>query len=584
MAQHGYIFGGDTGISYEQLQRRRKIADALAKQSTSRVPRNIGEGLNAIGQALMARSLNKKLSRQETAARQSATDAIAAMLGGRTPPGPAPAGGDPTLDLVRGFEGFKADPYFDVNADRIGYGSSTITNPDGTFRDVQQGDRVDRAGADRDLQRRIDTEFSPRAASAVGEDLFASLPGNQQAALNSITYNYGHLPDSVAGAVKSGNPQAVADAINALGAHNNGINQNRRTQEADFYLSGGGQGAAGSPGQPSGGQGADIAGIAAVMEVLNNPYATGAQKAVAQMKMQQVMKQNAPISAMDRLNMDYRQAQLDALTAKTGRDAGGGETEFGLNPIFAQDKDGNLIAYQLSKTGELKEVELPEGMTVTKGVQKMDLGTHYQLINTVTGEKIGEPVPKAIQAAAEQQALGTAEGKERGAAIAGLDAAIADGQLALDTIDKALAHPGRDAAVGAIQGRYIPDFVRGPEVTDYLAIHNQIKGQVFKKAFETLKGGGSITQTEGDAATAAIGRLERAQSDGAYKQALEELRGIMTRAMKDAREKAGSAQTPPAATPPAATGGEFQVLTTEQILGMSDDEYRKYLKSLAGAK
>jgi GH24 family phage-related lysozyme (muramidase) len=501
------------------------------------------------------------------------------MLGGGTAPGNAPGGADPTLDLVRGFEGFRAKPYFDVNADRIGYGSSTITNPDGSFRDVQSGDTVDVAGADRDLQRRIGTEFGPRAASSVGEDLFASLPANQQAALNSITYNYGHLPDSVAGAVKSGNPQAVADAINALGAHNNGINQNRRTQEADFYLSGGGQGAAGTPGQPSGGQGADIAGIAAIMEVLNNPYATGAQKAVAQVKMQQVMKQNAPLTAMDQLNMDYRQAQLDALTAKSGRDAGGDPTEFGLNPIFAQDKDGNLIAYQLSKTGELKEVELPDGMTVTKGVQKMDLGTHYQLINTVTGEKIGEPVPKAIQAAAEQQALGTAAGKATGAARAGLGAAEDKANLALSTVKRALAHKGLNAAVGAIQGRYIPDAIRGPEVTDYLAIHQQIKGQVFSQAFETLKGGGSITQAEGEAATAAIARLDRAQSDGAYREALQELQGILQRGIERQRQRAGVA-----APAPVETGGGFQDLTTEQILGMSDDGYRKYLKSLAGAK
>jgi GH24 family phage-related lysozyme (muramidase) len=548
MAQHGYIFGGDTGISYEQLQRRRKIADAMRARSLSGVPRNVGEGITAISQALAARFMNKKLGRQEAAARQSATDSIAAMLGGGTAPGTAPpVGGDLTLDLVRGFEGFRAKPYFDVNADRIGYGSSTITNPDGSFRDVQSGDAVDMASADRDLQRRIGTEFGPRAASSVGEDLFSGLSDNQQAALSSITYNYGHLPQSVANAVKSGYSQAVADAINALGGHNQGINQGRRSQEADFYLSGGGQGAAGTPGQPAGGQGDDTSGIAAIMEVLNNPYATGAQKAVAQMKMRQVMKQNAPVTAMDQLNMDYRQAQLEALRAKSGRDAGGGETEFGLNPIFAQDKDGSLIAYQLSKTGELKEVALPDGMTVTKGVQKMDLGTHYQLINTVTGEKIGEAVPKAIQAAAEQQALGTAEGKATGAARAGLDAAEEKANLALSTVKRALAHKGLDAAVGTIQGRYIPDFIRGQEVTDYLAIHQQIKGQVFSQAFETLKGGGSITQAEGEAATAAIAGLDRAQSDGAYREALQELQGILQRGIERQRQRAGVAA--PAVTP-----------------------------------
>lgn len=58
------IFGGDTGISYEQLQRKRKLADQLMQKSAS-APRNVGEGLTAIGNALLARSLNKKADRRD---------------------------------------------------------------------------------------------------------------------------------------------------------------------------------------------------------------------------------------------------------------------------------------------------------------------------------------------------------------------------------------------------------------------------------------------------------------------------------------------------------------------------------------
>ena len=58
-------FGGDTGVSYEQLQRRRAIADQLMAQN-SRTPRNAGEGLQAVANALVARRLNKKADARET--------------------------------------------------------------------------------------------------------------------------------------------------------------------------------------------------------------------------------------------------------------------------------------------------------------------------------------------------------------------------------------------------------------------------------------------------------------------------------------------------------------------------------------
>ena len=154
------------------------------------------------------------------------------------------------LALIRSFEGFRETPYWDVNALRTGYGSDTVTLPDGTVQRVTEGTRVTREDADRDLARRVNTEFMPRAASAVGPEIFASMSPQQQAALASITYNYGSLPSTVASAVRSGDPAAVAEAIRALGSHNGGINKDRRNQEADIYA-----GAVGLPGAdaPSGG-------------------------------------------------------------------------------------------------------------------------------------------------------------------------------------------------------------------------------------------------------------------------------------------------------------------------------------------
>ena len=57
------IFGGDTGMTYDQIKRKRALAEQLMK--SSRAPKNVGEGLNAIGNALLVRSLNKKADKRD---------------------------------------------------------------------------------------------------------------------------------------------------------------------------------------------------------------------------------------------------------------------------------------------------------------------------------------------------------------------------------------------------------------------------------------------------------------------------------------------------------------------------------------
>ena len=57
-----FLFGGDTQISYEDLQRRRRMAHAMMRND--RTPKNVGEGLHSFGKsiagALMARNANKR--------------------------------------------------------------------------------------------------------------------------------------------------------------------------------------------------------------------------------------------------------------------------------------------------------------------------------------------------------------------------------------------------------------------------------------------------------------------------------------------------------------------------------------------
>lgn len=97
----------------------------------------------------------------------------------------------------------------------------------------------------------------------------------------------------------------------------------------------------------------------------------------------------------------------------------------------------------------------------------------------------------------------------------------------LSVLDKAITHPGRATATG-LSGAIDPrNYVPGTAARDFHVLKDQIGGKAFLQAFESLKGGGQITQVEGEKATAAIARLNTAQSDEEYRAALAEFRGIV---------------------------------------------------------
>lgn len=131
--------------------------------------------------------------------------------------------------ILRQFEGFRSTPYHDVNADRVGYGSDTVTLADGTVVKVTKGMKITKADAERDLKRRV-AEFQTAAAKDAGP-AWNDLTPDQQAALTSVAYNYGSLPKRVVAAIQTGDANRIADAVESLSDHNAGVNRKRRMAE-----------------------------------------------------------------------------------------------------------------------------------------------------------------------------------------------------------------------------------------------------------------------------------------------------------------------------------------------------------------
>ncbi|MBY3263876.1 phage tail tape-measure protein [Rhizobium laguerreae] len=137
--------------------------------------------------------------------------------------------------LIRGFEGFITNAKWDTNHFRVGFGSDTATRANGQIEEVTKDTIVTLDDAQRDLSRRI-IEFQSGIQNAIGLETWKSLSEGQQAALTSIAYNYGSLPDAIVSAIKEGGgPERVAKAIAALSS-----NPGRRKEEAQTYLSGSG--------------------------------------------------------------------------------------------------------------------------------------------------------------------------------------------------------------------------------------------------------------------------------------------------------------------------------------------------------
>jgi len=168
----------------------------------------------------------------------------------------------------------------------------------------------------------------------------------------------------------------------------------------------------------------------------------------------------------------------------------------------------------------------------------------------------GEKDPAAVVRLEAAKAEGAATGKDMVAAVRTLPNAIASSQKALANIDAMLGdarieegkikfsegkepHPGFSGAVGAGIGlRFIP----GTAASDFQERFREITSGAFLEAFESLRGGGSITEKEGEKATAAKTRMSLAQSEKEFVTAAREYQDIIRVGIGRAQERLNKAR------------------------------------------
>jgi hypothetical protein len=209
-------------------------------------------------------------------------------------------------------------------------------------------------------------------------------------------------------------------------------------------------------------------------------------------------------------------------------------------------------------TGKLTELSTTT-KTATPGEKLTDARARENI--AISQEKLRRDAdPVFQQTMAGAKATGEAIAKGDVAAKQALPKIISDAQLALDVVDQMVGkqevrdksgkiiqaatkpHPGFQDAVGAT---YLPGarFVPGTNAASFQALQNQVEGTAFLSAFEALKGGGAISEKEGEKATAARMRMTLAQNEQEYVKAAREFQDIVRTGVQNAQRKAGGAAT-----------------------------------------
>jgi hypothetical protein len=116
---------------------------------------------------------------------------------------------------------------------------------------------------------------------------------------------------------------------------------------------------------------------------------------------------------------------------------------------------------------------------------------------------------------------------------------VAQSNNTIKLVDDLIAHKGLDTATGLSSKIDPRNYIAGTDATNFNIRLDQLKGQQFMEAYQTLKGGGQITEVEGKKATDAISRMNTAGSKDEFVKAAREFQDVIKTGVNRAKMKAG---------------------------------------------
>ena len=546
MAQ-SFIFGGNTGISYDEVQRKKAMAEQLRMAAQSYAPKNWGEGLNELAKALVAKGTGKIADKAE-AQRSAAADAImASLMGGggyspvAAPQGPAmPGNGGVTAAPLDGPEAIAADAMAAIGqGSRIGGGS--MSTPVGGGPDLAGVSDAAKAAMAR-LQEATGQTFDitsgyrdPAHNAAVGGAKHSQhLDGNA-------------FDISTAGMSQPQIEKLIIDARNAgfggIGIYNGSLHFDVGPQRAwgpsyhadsvpawaQNALATGVVGGTNAPTPVSGGGGGSPD-LRTLMMAMASPALSPDQKQIVAALLGQAQQQSDPMR-----QLELQKAQLE-LAQMQNNPAANAPASF--QALDMQARAGGLQP----GTPEYQSFMIHGGDGMPATFQALDMQAK------AAGLVPGTPEYQTFMATrgAGEIAAAKAQGEAIGGAVANLPQAEATAKQIGDLVKQLKGDPYLPNMIGPIDN-WKPNLSGDSHRVQ--AMIDQLKGQAFMDAYSMLKGGGQITEIEGQKATAAKLRMDQAQNLEDFIAALDDFQAAVDAGVEKLRRQGG------AAAPTAPAGG-----------------------------
>jgi hypothetical protein len=402
----GFIFGGNTGQSYEDIQAKRKIAEQLLQQNAS-TPRNVGEGLSAIGRALAYRNITKKAdaadATNKAAFDQQYSGLFAGSSGGSAPsfapvdPNSPEGIGDATMVALGKAPDFAKlestyglpSGYLSRTAQLESGGNPNAQNPNSSAGGMFQF--IDSTAKQYGLTDKTDPIASADAAARLAADNKAYLTKalGREPSAGELYLAHQQGPAGAAKLILNQGAPAASLVGNDAVALNGGSGGMTGGDFAQKWLAKfGGE-------QPQSGSGMSIQALA---EVAGSPYATPGQKAVAAALLQQQMDAADPEKALD---LEKKRLELDAM--KNPKADPGYRV---LTPDEAAQMNLPQGAYQMGPDGKISQIGGGgTSVTVNNG---SDVGTIPQGFELFTDPKTGARSMRAIPGGPEDKSAADA--------------------------------------------------------------------------------------------------------------------------------------------------------------------------------
>ena len=292
----------------------------------------------------------------------------------------------------------------------------------------------------------------------------------------------------------------------------------------------------------------------------------GVQGMMAQQRMAQQQKQQDMLNQIRQVQLQQGDARLTPSSVR--------EYEYAKSQGYQgsfEDYKGN-VAGRNETPANIREWEAynklsPQDqaryLTMKRSNPYLNLGDQMVQPNPVQpGQAMGgfakgitpDAQPDLKGAQARESAIGRVQGETQATSAVNLPQTIAQAENSMQLVDDILNDPafanvvGLPGSVSGLSSKFGAPVMGSPEA-GFISKIDQLKGQQFMQAYETLKGGGQITEVEGKKATEAISRMTNTnQSEADYRKAAEDFKKIIQGAVSRAKMKAGGQAAPKGAS------------------------------------